>query len=258
MIDQNTEENKKLYSQRAILAATFFGGPLAAGILTQRNFINLGKERYGRNALIIGIISTVVIFGGIFIVPEDILDKIPNIVIPTVYMAIVGSLIEKYLASDLKEHLKNSNPFYSIWRAIGIGAGCLVLLITVILGYALSLPDDFDTEKYDSGVAEFFENETQALRLYSIIDDSAPEVVISHIDNIGLPAWQRNLAIIDELDAIEGLYSELKRQNETLKRYSTLRIEVYQLIRQAISEDTDRYNEQIDALHIKIEEIIDL
>lgn len=36
--------NKKLYSQKGISIATFFGGPLAAGYLIRQNFIALGKE----------------------------------------------------------------------------------------------------------------------------------------------------------------------------------------------------------------------
>ena len=51
-MDQHTNmtirESKELYTQRAIGIATFFGGPLAAGILVRRNFINLGNEQYGK------------------------------------------------------------------------------------------------------------------------------------------------------------------------------------------------------------------
>ena len=101
------EENKKLYSQRAIGIATYFGGPLAAGILIRKNFINLNKERQGLNALIIGIISTFILFAGIFSIPENIIDKIPNALIPLVYTGIIYLIVEAIQGKDLKEFKEN-------------------------------------------------------------------------------------------------------------------------------------------------------
>jgi len=145
----------RLYSLVAINIATFFGGPLAAGILVRQNFINLGKELAGRNALIIGIVSTVLLFVGIFSIPEEIIDRIPNVLIPTVYAAIIYFIVEKYQGQDLTEHKESNSPFYSGWRAAGIGGACTVVMVVGILAYVFLLPGDFDFRRYDKGIAEF-------------------------------------------------------------------------------------------------------
>lgn len=244
----------ELYSQRAISIATYFGGPLAAGILARQNFINLGKEELGKKSLIIGIVATILLFVGIFSVPEEIMDKVPNAIIPLIYTGIIYLIIEKYQGRELQQHKENNRPFYSAWKATGIGAVCMLILVGGILGYAFLSPDDFDTKKYDNGIAEFNKNEENALFLFSMIETSSPDKIIDHIDKVGLPAWNNNIKILDDLDNIEGLYDQFKKQNEILRQYSKLRIEAFEVIKKAVSENTDKYDEQIEKLNIEIEE----
>jgi hypothetical protein len=86
---ENNTKDIKLYSSKAISGATFLGGPLVAGYLIGENFKALDKPNEGRNSLIIGIISTIILFGGIFMVPENMIDKIPTQLIPIVYTGII-------------------------------------------------------------------------------------------------------------------------------------------------------------------------
>lgn len=257
----NSETNQKntmeLYSQRAISIATYFGGPLAAGILARQNFINLGKDELGKNSLIIGIVSTILLFVGIFSVPEEIIDKVPNAVIPLIYTGIIYLIIEKYQGIELKEHKENNRPFYSAWKATGIGALCMLILVGGIFGFTFLSPDDFDTKKYDNGIAEFNKNEENALFLYSMIETSSPDKIIDHIDKVGLPAWNNNIEILDDLDNIEGLYDQFKKQNEILRQYSKLRIETFELFKKAVSENTNKYDDQIEQLNIEIEGLLE-
>ena len=252
------EDNIKLYSQAAILIATFFGGPIAAGILMRRNFINLGKESLGRNSLIIGIITTILLFAGIFSFPEDIVDKIPSSIIPAIYTGIIAALIQKYQGRELKRHKHGAGLFYSIWRAIGVGTVCLLIIIGTIFAHIFLEPDNFDEERYESRIEEFQKNEQEALRFYQIIQsrDDMSEL-IGHLENIGIPAWKRNLAILDELDSMDDLYDELQKQNKLLREYSTLRLEVFRLIRDALIEDVDVFDSRIEQLHSEIERLLD-
>jgi len=252
----NTDETIELYSQRAISIATYFGGPLAAGILARQNFINLGEERLGKNALIIGIISTIFLFVGIFLIPEEIIDKVPNAIIPLLYTGIIYLVIEKYQGSKLKEHKENSRPFYSAWKATGVGAVCMLILLGGIFGYAYLSTDDFDTKKYDNGIAEFNTNEEKALKLFAIIKNGSPDKIISHIDDVGLPAWKQNLKLLDELDNIKGLSEQFKKQNRILRQYSILRIKAFELVRKSVSENTNRYDEEFGKLNQQIEELL--
>ena len=253
------KNNISLYSQTAILIATFFGGPIAAGILMRRNFINLGRESLGRNSLIIGIITTILLFAGVLSLPEDIVDKIPNAIIPAIYTAIIAAIIERSMGNELREHKQEAGIFYSIWRAVGVGTVCLLIIIGTILAYVFLPSDNFDAEKYDNSIDEFQKNEQRALQFYQIINSSDDiSVLVDHINNVGIQAWRRNLAILDELDGMENIYDYLQEQNKLLREYSNLRIESLQLIKKAIEEDTEEYDNQIDELHIKIELILDV
>lgn len=66
---ENTTKDIKIYSSKAISGATFLGGPLAAGYLISENFKGLNRHDEGRKSLIIGIITTIILFGGMFMLP---------------------------------------------------------------------------------------------------------------------------------------------------------------------------------------------
>ena len=85
----NSQKGIKLYSKKAIGIATFIGAPLAVSILIRNNYIELGKNEKGKAALIIGTISTILLFIGIFMIPENIMSKVPNQIIPLIYTGII-------------------------------------------------------------------------------------------------------------------------------------------------------------------------
>ncbi|MFT7158343.1 MAG: hypothetical protein ACI8Q1_003374 [Parvicella sp.] len=86
---ENNTKDLRFYSQTAIGMATFIGGPIAAGYLIRENYLSLDQPDKGKKSLIIGIISTVLLFTGIFIIPESIMDKVPNQILPAVYTGII-------------------------------------------------------------------------------------------------------------------------------------------------------------------------
>lgn len=240
----NQNLTTKFYSQRAIAIATYFGGPLAAGYLARQNFINLGKADYGKYSMIIGIISTLLIFIGIFSTPEYIIDKIPRMLIPLVYTGIIYLIIEKLQGKELKEHKGNNGEFYSAWRAVGVGSICMVILLGGIVGYAYLSPAKFDTSKYDNGLALFNKNENVALELFNFIESSPPQKSIEFIDKQGIPTWKSNLLILSDLDKIDGLYDQLLKQDQVLRNYCNLRIEQFQLVRKSLVKNTKAYDSE--------------
>lgn len=248
----------KLYSQRAISIAAFFGGPMAAGFLVRQNFINIGKDDYGKYSWIIGIVSTILIYLGIFSLPENIIDKIPNVLIPAVYTGIIYLIIEKLQGRELADHKNNNGEFYSAWKAAGIGAICMVILLTGILGYVYSktgviFPTGKFDVQYDNGIAQFNKNEEKALILFTMLENDGSERSISFIDSVGIPTWEENIRILEKLDEIKGLYKPLKEQDQVLRNYCNLRIESYKLIRRALEENTNAYDQQIENINKKID-----
>ncbi len=238
----------KFYSQKSVATATFWGGPLAAGILLRRNFITLGKEKHGLYSVIIGILSTVFIFIGVFSIPENIIDKIPSPVIPAIYTAIIFALMEKLMGKELSEYKEKNGEFYSGWKSAGIGGICLVILLGGIFGYIFLSTSDFDTQQYDNSIAVFNDTESKALEIYSTIETNDAESSIDFIDKKGIPYWESNLQILSELDKMEGIYDDLLKQDNILRNYCNLRIEQLKILKKALSENTDAYDTDMEKI----------
>ncbi len=251
---ENKTKDIKLYSSKSISGATFFGGPLVAGYLIGENFKALNKPVQGRNSLIIGIIATIILFGGIFMVSEQIIDKIPRQLIPLIYTGIIWAIVEWKQGSILKIHKENGNSFFSGWRAAGIGLISLIILFIGIFGYSFLSSDDEVYKKYDTQMAIFLKNETESLVFYDNLNIKPDFVLINELDNDVIPKWKENLKIIEQTNQIKGLPSELKKQNELLLKYCELRMKGFELFRKAISEGTDKYSMELNQIHSEIDE----
>ena len=250
------EEKIKLYSQRAISIATYFGGPLAAGILIRKNSLNLGREKEGLIALIVGIISTILLFWGIFQIPEAIMDKIPNALIPAIYTGIIYLIVEKMHGQILENHKEEKNEFYSAWKATGIGLACGVVLVGGIFTYAYYAPDEFETKTYDAELKNFQDNEAEALKVFDMLNHSAKYEIVSFIEQTGIPKWQENIEILDRMSNIENLPKKLQKQNKLLLEYCKLRIEAYELMSKTVLNESSEYDDEIIKKNTRIVEII--
>ncbi|HEY4110297.1 hypothetical protein [Puia sp.] len=122
----------KLYKDSHIGIATFLGGPLIGGYLAAENFNRLGAPRGARNAWIIGIVSTLLIFSAVFLVPG--ITNLPTFVIPLLYSTITRVLVQKYQGNALRAHGANGGQYYNPWRAVGISLIGAALLLAVLIG----------------------------------------------------------------------------------------------------------------------------
>lgn len=256
------ETEEKYYSQKAITIATFFGGPLAAGYLIKQNFLNLGKEDQAKNAFLIGLLSTIFIFSGIIAIPEHISDKIPNALIPAVYTGIIYLIVNRIQGNELDEHKEKGGEFYSGWKATGIGAVCMVIILAVIMLVAFIAGDlsnntgNFDAQAYDVEAAQFADNEAKALVVFNVIESANQDYLIKEFQK-GKVLWKENLNIIKKLQTYEDIPLELIERNKRLIKYCELRLEHTDLIIKAISEDTERYVPEIEKTTAKIQTILD-
>ncbi|MGY5848562.1 hypothetical protein ACW6QP_14225 [Salegentibacter sp. HM20] len=133
---ENLTKDTKFYSARTIGGATFLGGPLAAGYMIGKNFTAIGKPDQARNSLIIGFVSTLLLFTGIYLTPEDIIDKIPGQLIPLAYTGIIWGIVEWKQGAILKIHKAKGNSFFSGWKAAGVGFISLILILIGIFALA--------------------------------------------------------------------------------------------------------------------------
>lgn len=251
---ENLTEGIQLYSTKAIGGATFLGGPLAAGYMIGENFKAINKPNEGRSSLIIGIISTIVLFTGIFMIPENVIDKIPRQLIPLIYTGIIWVIAEWKQGDILKSHRKNGNSFFSGWRAAGIGFVSLIIISIGILGYVFFGMDNKVYDKYDAELTVFQMNEEQTLVFYDHINTESNYSLIKELENTTIPKWKENIEIINRTSRFEDLPTELTQQNEILLKYSELRLEAFQLFKKAIEEDTDKYSIQLERIHKEIDE----
>lgn len=253
----NNTKELKFYSQRAIGIATFIGGPLAAGYLVRENYRSLGDPDNARKALILGIIATLLLFLGLFSIPEAIMEKIPNQIFPIIYTAIIYLIVEKIHGPILKQHKEKENDFHSAWNAAGVGAISFVILVGGMFGFVYLSTDDALYERYDEELLVFTQNETETLKFYDNLDSKSDASLVQDLDNSVIPKWEENLAIIERTNAFENLPQGLVEQNEILKEYAELRMEAFKLMRKIIDEDTDAYNSKLDELHIQINVVIE-
>jgi len=126
------ESIKKIHSRGAILLATFLGGPLAAGYLIMKNYEGLDQPENARKALLIGLMSTIVLFGGVLILPDYLISKIPSAVIPASCLGGVYAIVENTQGAILKNHKQQNGVFYSCWIAVGVGIVSLLIVVAVV------------------------------------------------------------------------------------------------------------------------------
>ncbi|MDR6241124.1 hypothetical protein HNQ88_004200 [Aureibacter tunicatorum] len=237
--------------------ATFLGGPLAAGYLIGENFKALNKPNEARNSLIIGIIATILLFTGIFMIPENLIDKIPRQLIPVIYTIIARGIVEWKQGDVLKMHKENGNSFFSGWKAAGIGLISLVIISAGLFGFAFFGIDDELYDKYDTELIVFSKNETETLVFYDLLNTESNKSLINKLETTIIPKWKENIEIINRTNEFDNLPSELIQQNKLLLKYSELRIKAFELIQKAIKEDTDKYSLEIDRVHKEIDEILE-
>ncbi|MDB4297196.1 hypothetical protein N9901_00415 [Flavobacteriaceae bacterium] len=250
----NETKDLKFYSQKSIGIATFLGGPLAAGYLIRENYLSLNKPDEAKKSLLIGIVSTILLFIGIFMIPESIMDKVPNQILSAIYTGIALFISAKVHGKLLHNHKENGNEFYSGWYAAGIGIISAFILIIGVFGYGYLSPGGEEFEKYDTELAEFSKNETESLVFYDHINTETINSLLQELDNSVIPKWKDNIAIIKKTNNIENLPSELLEQNKILLKYSELRLKTFKIFKKAISLNTTIYEQELEQLHKEIDE----
>ncbi len=254
----NTDEQTKFYSQKAIAITTFFGGLLAAGILMRRNYLNLNQETYAKHALFYGIAFTILILIGIIILPENVIDKIPNSIFPAIYSLIIYYVVEKTQGKALKAHKENGGEFYSAWKAVKVGVLSMVAFLIAIAFIAFLMGDfskqepDKNTQLIIQSLDLFFKNEQKSVKVFQSAKTKDTSYVKNELKK-SIALWKTNKELIKNLQELDGLLENTKVFLQTLMDYSNLRIEHFTLIYKRLNENTDKYKNRIEAVGLKIE-----
>lgn len=245
----NTTKELKLFSSNSIKIATFLGGPLAFGYMMWKNCLSLGQNERGKIILITSIIFTIVLFSSLFLLPETFVNRVPQYLIPLLYTWGAYIIVEKNQGNILKKHKENGNKFHSGWNVAGTTIISLVSTLVMILALVFIYPQN---EAYDIEMAKFSKNEEETLVFYNSLDTKSRTSLLKDLETI-IPKWKENIEIINKANQLEDLTNELKEQNKLLLEYSELRVETFELFKKAIYEDTDKYSDELDELHLKID-----
>ena len=252
-------EDKKLFTQKGISIATFFGGPLAAGYLIRENFRSLGKEREALIAIILGILLTAVIFVPLYMLPEEIIDKIPNQLIPAIYTLMIYGIVELVQGKDLKKHQEQERQFESNWKVTGIGLLWMLVLVGVLVVYIFASPAAELDAKIQQKMEQIGVNEDKALKIYRMDPNTTSrDELIRVVEDEGIYYWNTNLQLLEEIQQYE-LEESYASYIVKLIEYTKTRQATYVLIKKSIKEETSRYNAEIEdknkAVEVLLQEI---
>jgi hypothetical protein len=129
---------QKIYKDRAIYVGTFIGGPLVAGYLIAENFKTFNEPGKARMAWIYSIIATIIIFGGVFLIPD--IEKVPRQVIPLAYTLIAYYLVKHYQGENINLHINSGGEIYNWWRTLGVALiGLIIMLIVLYVVFCFSV-----------------------------------------------------------------------------------------------------------------------
>lgn len=254
-IYQNMNDNYQLYSEKQISIATFIGGPIAAGILLRKNYLNLERPKAAFNALFLGIFATIIIYIGLFILPDNIVDKMPNVLIPLIYTGIISIIVNKSMGIQILNHRKNGMIFFSYWNSFGVAIIALVINVAFIFSIVYFSPADFDSKTYNSEIDTFTKNENNALLVFDKLQSPNQKELIPEFTS-SLELWKKNKEISLNIRSIDNLPAELLEKSIFLESYTDLRIKQFSLIIKALEDDQVDYSEQLINVANQIELLV--
>jgi hypothetical protein len=134
---------KRIYKDNRIWLGSYLGGPLVAGYLIAENFKAFNETDKAKKTWIYTIIGTIIIFGGMFLIPENIIESIPRYLIPLTYTAIAYGFVAHYQKKNISAFLALEGKPFGWWRTILIGLIGLAItfvslfVIDILLYYAV-------------------------------------------------------------------------------------------------------------------------
>ncbi len=147
----------KIYKDKAFWTGTYSGGPLVAGYLFAQNFKAFGEHHYLKATWIISVLVTVILFGGVFLIPETI--EIPKFIIPLAYTALAYGIFKKYQGKKAEKHIKDGGEVCGWGRLILVSVIGLILTIGPIFTVAylsdLGFQQNHVTKNYGLHQIEF-------------------------------------------------------------------------------------------------------
>ncbi len=133
----------RVYKRNMIWFGSMFGGPLVAGYLIAENFKALNEPNRVFKTWIYTILAAILIFGGIFLIPENIIDKLPKYIIPFIYTGIAALIVEQFQSRKIGGHFAAGGRSFTWWRVIAIGLIGAVITIAAVIAIVFVVPLEY-------------------------------------------------------------------------------------------------------------------
>jgi rhomboid protease GluP len=142
-------------------------------------------------------------------------------------------------------------------RPLKWGVTVIIAVFTVASTFVAykTIPQS-DMAVYQEQFNQFTKTEALALRFYQLPDSATKEQKLDAIKN-GIANYQLNIELVKKMDKALKLPDVVHFQNQKMLEYCQLRIKLFELVGKTISENTDRYKEEIDEYGGKVQAILD-
>jgi len=181
----------KLFTEKQVSISALIGGPIPPGILISLNYLRLGKEKEARIALLATLLLTFLFFLILYQLPDEVINKIPNLLFSSLYAAVVYVYYKYNMAKEIEIGFDLGHKKASNWSVTGITTLGLIGTLLIITGIVLVLPP-FPGEKVDfNGNEVYYSNESTqheaeilAAKLFEIEYFADEFENIAHLDKI--------------------------------------------------------------------------
>jgi hypothetical protein len=127
---KNSQE-PKVFSSGLVLLISYIGGPVGATYTISHNLKILGQEKKAKQLLISGVIFTFIFLGAFILMPESIIDAIPNRLVPLTYSALASMYVKINQEPLLMKKLGKAYKKQGIGKSLGVAA--LSAIFTLLL-----------------------------------------------------------------------------------------------------------------------------
>lgn len=152
----------KVYTANVIYGATFIAGPLVATYMIAENFRLFNNNKAAARTWIVGIVFTIILFGGLFMLPEDV--KIPNMIIPLIYTGTAWSFVKYNQERDINKHLTAGGKDHNWKNIILVALSSILLSLAFAFGLVLideAMVEDLAVRKYGASSCAVYYSEDE-------------------------------------------------------------------------------------------------
>jgi hypothetical protein len=130
------EGSGRFYSPWQVAVGALLASPMGGCLFLAWNYGEMGRPEAKRQALTGGVVSTALVIGLLFVLPENF----PNLVVPMVYTLTIQFIANRSQGLAYAKHIEGGGAPHSWWRVLGISLATLVVVLLALWMVAMLLP----------------------------------------------------------------------------------------------------------------------